>query len=130
MFALRHLSAVCAGLAAGFLLTVGAAQAQDAAAGKKVFAKCGVCHVADKPQNKVGPSLQGVIGRTSGTLEGYKYSDAMKNAGIVWSPETLDTYLTNPKQVVPGTKMAFPGLPKAEDRANVIAYLVEVTKVQ
>ena len=130
MFALRHLSAVCAGLAAGFLLTLGAAHAQDAAAGKKVFAKCGVCHNADKPANKVGPSLQGVFGRTSGTLEGFKYSDAMKNAAIVWSPETLDQYLTNPKAMVPGTKMAFAGLPKPEDRANVIVYLEEVTKTQ
>ncbi|WP_225772931.1 cytochrome c family protein [Inquilinus sp. Marseille-Q2685] len=106
-----------------------AAQAQDAAGdaakGKQVFAKCQACHSMDAGTNKLGPSLHGVVGRTSGTLEGFKYSDAMKNAHLTWDDATLDKYLANPKTLVPGTKMVFPGLPKEEDRLAVIAYLKE-----
>jgi len=109
-------------------LTSGVATAGDAEAGKKVFAKCAVCHVVDKPQNKVGPTLHGVIGRPAGTVEGFKYSDAMKNSGLVWDEATLDAYLENPKEHVKGTKMAFAGLKKPEDRANVIAYIAEASK--
>jgi cytochrome c len=107
-------------------LSTGQSLAQDAAAGEKVFAKCKACHVADTDQNKIGPTLKGVIGRTAGTLEGYKYSPAMVEAGkggMVWDDATLTEYLKSPKTVVKGTKMAFPGLKKDEDLANVIAYL-------
>ena len=107
-------------------LSTGQSLAQDAAAGEKVFAKCKACPVADTDQNKIGPTLKGVIGRTAGTLEGYKYSPAMVEAGkggMVWDDATLTEYLKSPKTVVKGTKMAFPGLKKDEDLANVIAYL-------
>jgi cytochrome c len=107
-------------------LSTGQSLAQDAAAGEKVFAKCKACHVADTDQNKIGPSLKGVIGRTAGTLEGYKFSPAMVEAGkggMVWDDATLTEYLKSPKAVVKGTKMAFAGLKKDEDLANVIAYL-------
>lgn len=100
--------------------------AQDAAAGEKVFTKCKACHVADEDKNKIGPSLHGVIGRTAGTHEGFKYSTAMVDAGksgVVWDEPTLTKYLHDPKAMVKGTKMAFPGLKKDEDIANVIAYL-------
>lgn len=100
----------------------------DAAAGEKVFRKCKACHALEAGKNKVGPSLHGVFGRTAGTEEGFKYSDAMKESGIVWSEETLDVYLTKPKDMVPGTRMAFPGLKKEQDRADVIAYLKEATQ--
>jgi cytochrome c len=106
----------------------GAATAGDAEAGKKVFAKCAVCHVVDKPQNKVGPTLHGVIGRPAGAVEGFKYSDAMKNSGLVWDEATIDQYLADPKGFVKGNKMAFAGLKKPEDRANVIAYIAEASK--
>ena len=76
----------------------------------------------------MGPSLHGVFGRTAGTEEGFKYSDAMKESGIVWSEETLDVYLTKPKDMVPGTRMAFPGLKDEQDRADIIAYLKEATQ--
>ena len=103
------------------------AQAQDAAGdtakGKQVFAKCQACHSIEAGTNKLGPSLHGVIGRTSGAIDGFRYSDAMKNAHLTWDEATLDKYLASPKTVVPGTKMVFPGLPKEEDRLNVIAYL-------
>ena len=74
-------------------------------------------------KNKVGPSMAGVVGRTAGTAEGYRYSKAMTDYGVVWSAETLDPYLENPRGAVKGTKMAFGGLKKADERADVIAYL-------
>ncbi|CAN7302331.1 c-type cytochrome [Mesorhizobium sp. LjRoot246] len=106
-------------------------QAQDAAAGEKVFTKCKVCHVADQDKNKVGPSLNGVIGRTAGTHSGFSYSQAMVAAGksgVKWDEPTLTTYLRDPKAMVKGTKMAFVGLKKDEDIANVIAYLKQFSK--
>lgn len=101
-------------------------QAQDAAAGEKVFTKCKACHVADEDKNKIGPSLHGVMGRTAGTHPDFKYSEAMVAAGtsgVKWDEPTLASYLHDPKGMVKGTKMAFPGLKKDEDVANVIAYL-------
>lgn len=96
--------------------------AGDAAKGEKVFGKCKACHKLDGA-NGVGPHLNGVVGRATGSVEGFGYSDAMKNHGGDWTPENLFAYLENPKAVVPGNKMAFAGLPKPEDRADVIAYL-------
>ena len=119
-------------LAAAAVIATGFAAAAhadgDSAKGKKVFVKCMACHTVEAGKNKVGPSLHGIIGRKSGSLEGFTYSDAMKNANITWNEAELDKYLTNPKKDVPGNKMAFPGLPKADDRANVIAYLKEATQ--
>jgi cytochrome c len=112
-------------------LAAGQAQAQDAAAGEKVFNKCKACHVADKDQNRVGPSLHGVIGRTAGTHPGYNYSKAMVEAGksgVVWDAATLTKYLHDPRAMVKGTKMAFPGLKKDKDIADVIAYLEQESK--
>lgn len=110
---------------AAFLASVGAANAAgDPAAGEKVFAKCHICHqVGPNAKNAIGPELNGVVGRHSGSVEGYSYSDANKNSGIVWDVATLDTYLKNPRAKVPGTKMMFPGLQKQSDIDNVIAYL-------
>jgi cytochrome c len=108
----------------------GSAMAQDAdlvGAGKKVFQRCAACHmVGPDAKNRVGPELNGVIGRTAGTLEGYKYSNAMVDAGaggLVWSEETLHEYLADPRAMVKGTKMAFAGLKKAEEVDAVIAYI-------
>jgi cytochrome c2 len=99
------------------------AQEGDPAAGAKVFNKCRACHVVDEDKNRVGPYLHGLIGRPAGTAEGFKYSDAMKNSGIVWSEETIAEYIADPKAYVPGNRMAFPGLKKQEDIKNLIAYL-------
>jgi cytochrome c len=119
-------------LALGLTLTLlvsGAARADaDVAAGEKVFARCKACHVADKPQNRVGPTLLGVFGRKAGTVEGFNYSEAMKESGVTWDDETLDKYLADPKGFIPKNKMAFPGLKKEDERENVIAYLHEATK--
>lgn len=101
--------------------------AQDAAKGEKIFQKCHICHdVGPTAKIKVGPILNDVIGRKAGTLAGFQYSPAMKEAGekgLAWSEESIDKYLTNPREFVPKNKMAFVGLPKPEDRADVIAYL-------
>ena len=114
-------------LGACFLVSSGlisaTAHAGDAAAGKKVFKKCKACHYAAKDKNKTGPHLVNLIGREAGTVEGYKYSKAMKSSGIVWDEDTLTAYLRAPKKYLKGTKMAFAGLRKDADIANVIAYL-------
>ncbi len=105
----------------------GSATAGDVAAGEKVFKKCAACHaVGDGAKNKVGPQLNDLFGRTAGSLEDYKYSKAMIAAGeegLVWNEETVTTYLTKPKDMVKGTKMAFAGLRKEADLENILAYL-------
>jgi cytochrome c len=108
----------------------GAAAAADLEAGKKVFARCGACHNVDKPVNKVGPHLVGLFGRKSGAVEGFKYSEANASSGVVWSAEVLDKYLTDPKAFMPGNRMAFAGVKKDDERANLIAYLEQATKPQ
>ncbi len=95
----------------------------DAAKGKRVFAQCMTCHAVQEGRNNVGPSLYQIVGRTAGTVPGFKYSDANKNSGIVWTEEQLFTYLEKPQATIPGTIMAFPGLRNPQDRADVIAYL-------
>lgn len=99
------------------------AEAGDAAQGKKVFGKCQACHSLEAGVNKIGPSLHGIMGRASAAEADFNYSDAMKNVHLNWTPEKLDQYLLNPRKMVPGTKMAFPGLTKEKDRADVISYL-------
>ena len=120
---MKVLSLLVAG--AALLVSVGAAAAQDAAAGEKVFlAKCKICHMApENAKNLVGPSLAGVVGRKAGTVPGYHYSEANEKSGITWDEPTLKEYLKDPKAKVPGTKMVFPGLKSDDDIANVIAYL-------
>ncbi|MCB1385018.1 MAG: cytochrome c family protein [Nitratireductor sp.] len=119
------------------LLLTGAAHSAfadgDAEKGEKVFKKCKACHVADSDQNKVGPSLQNVIGRTAGTVEGFKYSTGMVDAGaggLVWTPETIAPFVQDPKGTIAGTKMSFAGLKKPEDVENVIAYLKQFSPAE
>src|SRR6188768_3690113 len=89
------------------------AQAQDAAAGKSSFNKCLACHaIGEGAKNKVGPELNGLNGRKSGTVEGYSYSDANKNSGITWDEAVFKEYIKDPKAKIPGTKMAFAGIKK------------------
>lgn len=103
--------------------------AGDAAKGEKVYKKCKSCHLVDKEKHKTGPHLVNLFGREAGSAEGYKkYSKAMKASGIVWNEETLDGYLAAPKKYVKGTRMAFAGLKKEKDRANVIAYLKQFSQ--
>lgn len=101
-----------------------AVRAQDAGQGELVFKRnCAICHTVEAGKNKIGPSLAGVVGRKAGSAPGYSYSDANKNSGITWSDAELDKYLTDPRGVVPGTKMLFAGLKNPEDRKAIIAYL-------
>jgi cytochrome c len=100
----------------------------DAVRGGELFPiRCIECHaIGETTDKKIGPNLKGVIGRTSGSLEGYVYSDAMIGAGIVWSEETLKIYLVAPRKVVPGTKMNFNGLKRPGELEDIVAYLLEV----
>ena len=95
----------------------------DAEKGKVVFLQCKTCHVREEGVNRIGPSLAGIVGREAGKVAGFQYSPANANSGITWSPEKLFQYLENPQRIVPGTKMAFAGLAKPQDRADLIAYL-------
>jgi cytochrome c2 len=118
--------------------TLGAATAPalaegDAAAGERVFARCGVCHGVGDANRAQGPNLNGVFGRVAGTQEEFapRYSPAMKakgEEGLVWSEETIDAYLADPRGYIPGNRMAFAGLREEADRANVIAYLKQFSE--
>jgi len=120
----RALILTMAVLASGLAASSGPARAQsEVDEGKQVFAQCALCHTAEAGKNKIGPSLFGVVGRHSASLPDYNYSDAMKGANKTWDEATLDTYLKNPREVVPGTKMIFPGVKDDAKRHAVIAYL-------
>ncbi len=98
--------------------------AADVDAGQAVFkAQCGFCHSVTQGKNMVGPSLFGLIGSKSGSVDGFRYSAANKSADITWSPETLDKYLIAPREVIPGTTMTYAGLKDDAKRANLIAWL-------
>ncbi len=101
--------------------------AADASKGETVFKKCAACHKIDG-SNAVGPHLENVVNRPIGSVDGYAYSDSMKGHGENWTPENLYHFLMKPSAFVAGTKMSFAGLPKPEDRANVIAYLESLEK--
>ncbi|MFL6548460.1 MAG: c-type cytochrome [Povalibacter sp.] len=115
--------------ALGALIGASAAHAEgDAKAGATVFAQCSACHaVGAGAQSNVGPALNNVVGRPAGTLPGYRYSSAMRKSGLTWDEATLTQYLHGPDKLVPGTKMAFPGIASDKDVADVIAYLKQQT---
>jgi cytochrome c len=110
--------------AALLLAGLGQTQAQDAAAGEKVFAQCRACHqVGESAKNAVGPVLNGLFGRHSGSVEGYNYSPANKNSGITWDEPVFREYIQNPKAKIPGTKMIYAGLKDEQRITDLIAYL-------
>ena len=88
-----------------------------------MFKKCTQCHSPVEGKNGTGPSLYGIVGRAAGSIPNFRYSEANKNSGITWTEQEMFVYLENPKKKIPKTIMAFVGLPKAQDRADVIAYL-------
>jgi cytochrome c len=111
-------------LALGAMLSPAAAQ--DAAAGKDVFKKCAACHVATEAKNRVGPHLVGIVGRAAGSVDGFKYSEALaaKGAeGLIWDEAAITAYMKDPKGFIPKNRMAFAGLKDDGDIANLIAYL-------
>ena len=115
--------AVTAAMLAGTAL-IGPAQAQDAAAGEQSFKKCLPCHsIGPGAKNKVGPELNGLDGRHSGTAPGYSYSEANKKSGITWNKENFLKYITDPRAMIPGTKMIFPGIKNEKERENLWAYV-------
>ncbi|WP_367280034.1 cytochrome c family protein [Sphingomonas sp. LHG3406-1] len=95
----------------------------DAAKGEAVFSQCRTCHVTEPNVNRIGPSLHKIVGSEAGKVAGYSYSPANADSGIIWSPEKLFQYLENPRRVIPGTKMAFAGIPDPQKRADLIAWL-------
>lgn len=114
--------AICATLGSVYAV----AQEGDVAAGKGVYKKCAACHFYDKEKNRVGPHLVGIVGRKAGVVEKFKYSKALKKMaeeGLVWDKANLDKYLEAPRKFIKRGKMAFAGLKKPKDRADVIAFL-------
>jgi cytochrome c len=106
-----------------------AAQAQDVAAGETAFHICMACHsIGEGAKNKVGPQLNGLDGRHSGTAEGYSYSDANKNSGITWNKDQFLEYIKDPKAKVPGTKMAFAGIKNEKQANDLWAYISQFDK--
>src|SRR6476646_9146650 len=111
------------------LATASGALAQDAAAGKTSFNKCLACHaIGEGAKNKVGPVLNGLDGRHSGSVEGYSYSDANKNSGITWNKDQFLEYITDPKAKIPGTKMVFAGIKNEKERNDLWAYISQFDK--
>ena len=110
--------------AALLLAGLGPTQAQDAAAGEKVFAQCRACHqVGETAKNAVGPVLNGLFGRKAGTVEGYAYSPANKNSGITWDEATFRDYIKDPRAKIPGTKMIYAGVKDEQRVTDLVAYL-------
>lgn len=94
--------------------------------GEKVFKRCAACH-APSDQNKTGPGLGGIVGRTAGKAPGYNYSPGLASSTVVWDEQTLDSFLQNPRKFIPGTKMSL-SVPSADDRQSVILYLKSLTE--
>jgi cytochrome c len=115
-------------LGAAFLLPAGPVAAEgDAEAGERVFNRCRACHVVDQEQNRVGPHLVGIYGREAGSVEGYRYSPALADSGIVWDDETIAAYVEDPRGFIPGNRMAFPGIRNEQEIADLLSYLREAT---
>ena len=111
-------------LALATLTCVAAASAQDVAAGEQSFKKCMPCHsIGEGAKNKVGPELNGLDGRHSGSAPGYSYSEANKKSGIVWAKDTFEKYINDPRAMIPGTKMIFPGIKNPKEVENLWAYV-------
>ncbi|CAH1659727.1 Cytochrome c2 [Hyphomicrobiales bacterium] len=105
------------------------AAAQDAAAGERSFNKCRACHqIGESARNLVGPELNGLIGRHSGAVEGYSYSAANKNSGLVWDETTFSDYIKDPRAKIPGTKMIFAGIKSEKEIKDLIAFLKQFDK--
>lgn len=126
---MKFLPLVLAG--AALMAGASAANAQaagDPAKGKTVFARCAACHDLNTGATRLGPSMKGIVGRKAGAVAGFAYSPAMKAKAVTWNAQTLDAYLTAPAKYIPGNKMPFAGLPNAQDRADLIAYLKQAAK--
>jgi cytochrome c len=113
-------------VAFAFAVSSGAALAGDLAAGQTSYKKCAPCHdVGETAKNKVGPILNGLDGRTAGTVAGYNYSPANKNSGVVWNEQTFKEYIKDPKAKIPGTKMVFAGIKNEKEADDLWSYLAQ-----
>jgi cytochrome c len=123
---MKRLSAIALFVA---LAVPGIARAQDVATGEKSFNKCRACHqVGETARNIVGPLLNGLFGRKSGTIEGFNYTEANKNSGIVWDDAVFAEYIKDPKAKIPGTKMAFAGIKNEQEIKDLTAFLKQFAK--
>jgi len=115
--------------AVGLVVSTGAALAQDVAAGETSFRKCAPCHsIGPDAANKVGPELNGLDGRKSGSVDGFNYSDANKNSGITWDEAVFKEYIKDPRAKVPGTKMVFAGIKSEKEVGDLWSYLAQFDK--
>jgi cytochrome c2 len=115
--------------ALALVAAAGAARAEgDAARGEKKFEECASCHSTDQGKNGVGPSLHGIVGRKAGEVGDFRYSAPMKRSGITWTAKALDDFIADPQKAVAGNRMPYAGLPDANERADLIAYLEKATK--
>ncbi len=122
----KRSAVTAAAMLGGLFGGVGLAHAEgDPEAGATVYRQCQACHVLDAEQNRVGPHLVGIFGREAGAVDGFNYSPAMANSGIVWDDETIAAYLADPRGYIPGNRMAFAGLRQEQQIADVIAYMRE-----
>jgi cytochrome c len=111
------------------LILIGAARADgDVARGEAKFQDCAACHRLEAGANNVGPSLHGIFARKAGEIADFRYSPAMKKSGIVWTPEMLEKFITEPQAMVPANRMPYAGMASASDRADLIAYLQKATQ--
>ena len=118
----------CFAVAVSALVLTHAARADgDAARGEARFQDCAACHRLDSANN-VGPSLHGIFSRKAGEIADFRYSPAIKRSGIVWTPEALDKFITDPQALVPGNRMPYAGMANATDRADLIAYLTKASQ--
>jgi cytochrome c len=123
------INAISAAAALLVLLPVVAARADgDAARGEARFQDCAACHKLEAGANNVGPSLHGIFTRKAGEIADFRYSPAIKRSGIVWTPETLDKFITDPQALAPGNRMPYAGMANASDRADLIAYLTKASQ--
>ena len=119
---------VAAALCTTQLLVSNACANGDPARGEVRFQECAACHKLDAGANGLGPSLHGIFERKAGELADFRYSPALKRSGIVWSPQTLEAYLTDPQALVPGNRMPYAGMADPGDRADLIAYLAKMSR--
>jgi cytochrome c len=123
------MKAICATAALSVLLLAGVARADgDAVRGEARFQDCAACHRLEAGTNNVGPSLHGIFTRKAGEVADFRYSPAIKRSGIVWTPEVLDKFITDPQALVPGNRMPYAGMANASDRADLIAYLTKASQ--
>ena len=108
------------------MLVFSSANADDTVNGKKAFKKCAVCHSLQEGKNKIGPSLHNLLDRKAGSVEGYRYSKAMKNSDVVWDEESLDKFLTKPRKFIKKTKMSFLGIEKKSLRDDLISFFKQL----